>query len=416
MSKWRVIILAILLAAVAGAYLELRKRGEVRLAEQWYLGFLVANAREKLETELPNVSPNVVLVKFDEKDRDEYGGWPPVTLDWLMVMKRLAAFSPEVVAVVEPLNWEGAAGEFVRQLRESMLPFPSVVLGFGVSAEGREMSETAKAFTTEGLPEVRGAIVSAQAAQVNGVTIVPDRVLRTGMHTGFSSVEGLPQSEYRELLVAAYGEKLVPSFAAQVVTLFRRAPFATMRLIFGAGAHLSLADEYVVPLTPRGELHVGSKPEVPVVDALDLLLPDLGDEASKELAQVLGKGKVVILSTNADAAMKQVRAVATGLGYPALKRSPAYVEWGMALVAALWCLLHLIRKGRFGGILLGVVAVALVTGVNIGIFQTQLMWWSPLLAFGMIAATAVFVFLSPYKERASEEDKEKDKGFDTTGA
>lgn len=408
MLKWRVIVLAILLALLAGAYVELQKRGEVRVAEQWFLGFLVANGREKLESGLPEVSEDVVLVKFDEKDREEFGGWPPVTLDWLMVMKRLEAFSPEVVGVVEPLKWEGAAaGEFVRPLREAMLPFPSVVMGFELLAEEGEMGEEAKVFIEEGMPVVRGAKVAAQVVVAAGVGRVPDRALRLGIQHGFSSFLGWEQVEGRELLVAGMGEWLVPSFAAQVVTLYRRAPFATMRWSFGAGAHLSLADEYVVPLTPRGELRVGSKLVVPVVDALDLLLPDLGDDGSKELARVMGEGKVVILAMDEVSGMKQARVVATGLGLPELQRAERNVEWALAVLAALWCLYRLVWKGRFGVLLHVVLLIALGVGLSIGLFQTQLWWCSPLLAFAMLVLTAIFVFLFPYREKLAKEDGNK---------
>lgn len=389
-------VLTLLFGAALGAYGEMDRRGWVREAEQWFLGFLVANGRQAMEQNLPEVSEDVVLVKFDEKDREELGAWPPAALDWLMVMKRLVAYDPEVVVVVQPLRWEGAAAEFVKPLRESLLPFPSVVMGFDLAAGEGEMSPEAKEFLEKELPTLLGGEVGGSAVRFTRVMEVPDRSLRMAVQTGFTSIDGVVEKPGRMLFVAGDGERLVPSLAAQAVTLFRRAPYSTMRMSFGAGARLSLADEFVVPLMPGGELVLGESPSVPVVDGLELMLPDLGDEVAERIAKVMGEGKAVVLSLDEKVGMLQARAVARGLAMPMLNRLDRWVDGALAALAAVLCYVGMLGRGRFGALIFGLVVLVAGTGLSLGFFQMQLVWWSPVLAFGLVAVSVLFCFVWPH--------------------
>lgn len=403
MLKWRIIIFTLLLGAAVGGCFEMERRGLVRVAEQWFLGFLVANGREAMEQNLPEVSKDVVLVKFDEKEREELGGWPPTALDWLMVMKRLTAYSPEVVVVVQPLRWEGAAAEFVKPLREALLPFPAVVMGFGLAAGEGEVSPEGKEFQEKEMPTLLGGEVGGSAMRFSRVTALPDRSLRMAVQAGFTSIEGLAEKPGRMLFLAGDGERLVPSLAAQAVTLFRRAPYSAMQMSFGAGARLTLADEFVVPLTPAGELLLGESPSVPVLEGLELMLPDLGDEVAGQIAQVMGKGKAVVLSLDEREGMQQARAMAKGLAMPMLTRLDRWVDWALAALGVVLCYGGMLRRGRFGALAFGLMLLAIGTGLSLGFFQMRLTWWSPVIAFGLIGVSMLFCFLWP-QPQAEEGD------------
>ncbi|HRK16169.1 MAG TPA: hypothetical protein PK490_17930, partial [Prosthecobacter sp.] len=129
MTALRLIILLLCLGG-GGWHLEReRQAGRLRQVDEWFLDFLTANARERLETPDPAAAPEVALVTLRERDRAEYAAWPPPPLDWRTILQGLAPFEPDVLVVAAPLNWGQPAPDFLPALAEALLAFPSVVLG-----------------------------------------------------------------------------------------------------------------------------------------------------------------------------------------------------------------------------------------------------------------------------------------------
>lgn len=392
--KLRASILTVLLAATLGWFAFEQKRGRTHEPEQWFLDFLVANARETFSKSVPEESPDVVLVEFRETDKAEFSAWPPAPLDFIMVLKRLAEHEPAVVSIVEPLRWERADTEFVTQLRNALVPFPSVVLGFELAAEGAGMTEEQGDFSENEMPVLPSAEGDSRGIpSFVRIGMVPDWSLRIASQSGFSTLTGLKLPANVMPFVAHDGRRHVPSLAAQSVTLFRRVPYAEQRLRFGTGARLSLGDEFILPLNADGTFPLRDKPRVPAVNALDLMTPDLGDDAAKAVQTMLGKGKVVVMSAGGTGG-PHARAIAGALAMPKVARIPAAMAWVFAGSMCLLCLWQL-RHGRVKAVLSGVGFAIGGLVVCLLVFQSSLMWWSPLAAMLCVAVSTAFCFVWP---------------------
>jgi len=398
--KVRLAVLILLLGGTLTWFQIEKGKGKFRIAEQTYVDVLVANTRDTLVKSMPAQSPEVVLVEFREEDKAEFAAWPPAPLDYIMVLKRLAAHKPELVGIAEPLRWDDPNTQFIGELRQAMLPFPSFVLGFDlVLAEGT-MSDDATAFVAQEMPVLAGSDGDMTKAPVyTRVTRLPDKALRIAAQTGFLTLEGdAAASENSVLFAATNGEKLVPSFAAQVVGLFKRAPYASQRLRFGTGARLSLGDEHVIPLTGRGTMEIEDHPAVARVNALDLMTPEIDDETGREARSVLGTGKVILLSlssaSGATQGVQQAQAIAQALAMPSLRRADSSVDWLAAAGAALLAIWQLGRR-RFGALMFGFAVFVGGMAASLLVFQSSLLWWSPLPALAVQVTSTLFCFLWP---------------------
>jgi hypothetical protein len=136
----RLFILSVCLGAT-GWYLEQEQRAaRFQRVDDFFLDFLVANARDRLTQ--PDASPEnpVVLVSLRAEQKAEYAAWPVPPLDWQTILKGLQPFEPSVVVIPEPLFWGNPAPEFVPAVSEALLPFSSVVLG--IEAQGSHGPQT----------------------------------------------------------------------------------------------------------------------------------------------------------------------------------------------------------------------------------------------------------------------------------
>lgn len=389
--KARAITLFVLLAAALTAFNFAEQRGRLQEAKEWFLDFLVANARDKIEVQATADAKDVVLVQFDEKDRDEYSAWPPAPLDYIIALKRLYAHEPEVLAIVDPLRWDNADAQFVTQLRQSMIPFTSVVLGFDVSAEGTGMSVENGDFASNEMPALKCRDDESKYMLIfNRVTAVPDKGLRIAVQSGFSYLNhpGMAGQSNKVPFVAFDGRHLVPSLPAQAVTLFRHVPYAAQRIAFGAGARLSLDDEHMVPLDATGSLLINDKLEVPTVNALALMSPDLGDASSNLTRNTLGRKKIVVISMS-DRGLTQARAIAQALAAPSLQRKPVAWDW-LATAAAVLIAFWQLRYHRFGAVAIGLLFALASLIVSLLVFQSSLAWWSPIASMIVICTSTLF--------------------------
>lgn len=392
----RASLLAILLAAALAWTAAEQQRGRLQVVEQQFLDFLVANGRESFTEATPEESSDVVLVDFQEKDKAEYSAWPPAPLDYLMVLKRLVEHEPKVVVVTDPLRWDQAQTEFITQLRTALVPFPTVVMGFHLASEGTGMSEEQTKFAAEEMPVLPGAEGPQQSVpRFSRVAGLSDWALRIVSQAGFSSLGGGRSSTSSIPFVASDGTRLVPSLAAQVVTLFHQMPYAEQRLRFGTGAHLSLGDRFVIPLEGDGTFVLLERPQVPSVNALELMTPDLGDDTSKAVQTMLGKGKVVVLGNGPESVL-HARAIASALAMPHITRGSAGAIWAFAGAACLFGFWQL-RFRRMKALLTGAAALMAGFMICLLVFQSALVWWPPFMALVAVAVSTVFCFIWPAK-------------------
>lgn len=403
--KARAITLLVLLAGALSVFNFAEHHGRLQEIKEWYLDFLVANARDKIEVRATADAQDVVLVQFDEKDRAEYSAWPPAPLDYIIALKRLYAHEPEVLAIADPLRWDQADSQFVTQLRQAMIPFTSVVLGFDISAEGTGMSVENGDFASNEMPALKCRDDGSKYMLIfNRVTNVPDKGLRIAVQSGFSHLHhpGLANNANQIPFVAFDGRHLVPSLAAQSVTLFRHVPYAAQRIAFGAGARLSLGDEHIVPLDATGSLLINDKLQIPTVNALALMSPDLGDADSNLTRNTLGKKKIIVLSIS-DRGLTQARAIAQALAAPTLQRKPVSWDW---LAAALACLIGFwqLQQRRLGAVAIGLLFALTSLITSLLVFQSSLIWWSPIASMIVTSTCTLFCLVWSKKDAAGTQD------------
>lgn len=391
------------IAAITGSLAWLYLGGgkaQLSTVDPWFLDFLVANARNAIEKSAPKVSPDVVLVQFGEKDKDEYGSWPPAPLDYIMVLKRISPHEPEVVAFTESLRWSTETPEFLHPLRQALVGMPSTVFGFEVTSEetpeGASLPEAAE-FMAKEMPSLSAAENSIEKMpSFRTVTNLPAKTLRVVGQMGISGLASAQGETDAIPMLAREGSKIVPSVVAQAVTLYRRAPFSAMRLRLGPGARLNLGDRFVIPLDATAAVRLPPQITVPTVNALDLLTPELGVPSEEVTRESLGKNKVVVISHSSDG-LTEAKAIAAALASPEFRQAPLPWEWiigGITVILASWQLF----RGRLGVLLAGFGLLILGIVTSLLTFQTSLQWCSPLPILAVVAASTLVCFLWPYRQ------------------
>lgn len=389
--KPRPAMLAVVLTASVGLALHEQRGPRWNAAEGWYLDFLVANARGRLEKELRAPADSVVFIAFNEKDKAEFSAWPPAPIDYIMALKKLKVHEPDTIAFSDVLKWDAPDVQFVDELQQLLVGFNQVALA---------CSATAGAATGPGLAGDDTRIPSFTHVEGDGSTapqlgrvMFPDARLSTQMQLGFvaSRDAGAPP-----LLVARADARLVPSLAAQAIALQSHAPYASQRLRFGAGAGLDLDRERFIPLTRDGTVRPALKTGVTRVNALDLLTPDLGDATSRTLSETLGKGKLIILGISPSPGEAHADVAAWALALPRLNRAPDSVCWMATLVAAALAVWQL-RFGRWGAAIFGMLAATLLLGAALVVFESSFTWAPPLLPGIALLAGTVFCVVWPRK-------------------
>ncbi len=396
-------ILSILLAGAA--FFTLREKDGHRWAqgENLFLDFLIANTRDAFERTKIDPSPEVVVIEFNEKDKAEFSAWPPAPLDYIILLKRIAEHKPDVVVMGDVLKWDQPDVPFLGELQERFRQFPLVALAFGATINGA--TESPPVSENEDLPAFKFVQGDASSAKKLGSFIMPDRQLRTQMELGFVIPYRGESEEHPLLLVARAGDRLVPSLDAQMIALKEHTPYAEQRLRFGIGAGLHLGGRRFIPLSNDGSVKARLKSDPLHINAIDLLTPDLGDDAGRALAKKLGKHKLIFLGARAEGAETPARVAAWALALPTLHRAPEWMEWLGAAVALLLAFVQL-RFHRIGALAFSAGVLALGLAAAIVSFQSTLTWCAPHLALSFTLAGAVFCFLWPRPRRVSVDANE----------
>lgn len=363
-------------------------------AEGWFLDFLVANVRDRFEKENLTPAEDVVFIEFNEKDKAEFSAWPPAPIDYIMALKKLRSHDPDVVAFSDVLKWEKRDVQFVDELQQTLVGFTQVALTFAASTGA--IAESGLVSEDKEVPSIANVDGDDSAAPRLSRLRFPEARLSTAMQLGFVATDVDKPSEAPPLLVARADSKLVPSLAAQMIALHSHAPYVSQRLRFGLGAGLYLGGERFIPLAQNGMAHPGLKGDMTRVSALELLTPELGDAASKALAEKLGMNRLLILGTSPSPGETHARLAAWALALPKLNLAPESVPWLAGLIAALLAGWQL-RFGRWGALVFGMCALAVYLGSAITVFQSTLTWWPPLLPCGMLAAGTAFCVIWPRK-------------------
>lgn len=395
---FRAIVLLALLAGIGWRLDREQREGRFQQADDLFLDFLVANARERFSLDPSKLSDDVVLVRMREEEQAEFGAWPPPPIDWQMVLKGLRAFEPRVVVVATPLTWGEPAPEFVTQLGESLLPLTSA-LAVEVKVKSDSKAEPGAASQLKdklpAIPRVSGEIGSVPS--ITSVVAMPDEAVRRQMELGIIAEPVLRNKAAAMPFVASAGESMVPSLLQQALTLSSRTPYARQRMIVGPGAGAYLGDGLFVPLANDARLEVPAAAKIPEVNALNFMTGSLADSLTAEDKSKLGRNKIIVIGIDRDggeatAARLHAAALAQVLALPRIRAIGEVVRWIICGVAALLgCFLLRYRGGK--AFRSGLLLIFLAMVASYLTFQSQLTWFAPTVPAALLAASTLFAMV-----------------------
>lgn len=383
------LVLCLLCLAAGGVRLEQERRaGRLQQVDEAFLDLLTANTRDRLTQVDPQAPDQVVLVTLREADRKEFAAWPPPPLDWQTLLKALAAYTPEVVILTEPLQWGEPKPDFVPAVAEALLAFPSVVLGLPTREAGSK--ENADALDLPAYGRVRGDPPEVAAAGTPRLLPVPEvrGLAELGLLT--TGGEGLPY-------VLRQGDALVPGLLAQALARRTRTPFTSQSLRLGPGAGAHLNQGVHVPLTPDGRFLPESDRPVPTVNALQLMTGALADTLSDSEREALGSGRIAVIGIEAadgsSTARRYAQALQQILSLPRLRQLTQMEEWAVAGLAGLIALWTAARTRRHRALLAGLGWMFAALVACFLAFQTALVWCPPTLPVFALACGSLIARL-----------------------
>ncbi len=409
----RTVILLVILGAL-GFQLDREQRdGRFQQADDLFLDFLLANARDRFVVDPAQHTDQVVLVRMREEDKAEYGAWPPPPIDWQMILKGLVPFEPAVIVIATPLTWGQPPPDFVADVGGALLPFTSVVLG----VEARvEMGATRMASAVE--PDaiaLDGAFPNitriegdpALLPRISRITAQPDEIIRRQMELGFTTPPTTSANEpFAMPLAFRHGGIIAPSLMLQALSHYVRAPYSAQRLRIGPGAGAHLGRGIYLPLSDSGQLVFKAQPDLKAVNALNFMTGDLADGLSAADKENLGRDKIIVVGIDHDTAQPtsarvHAAALAHALSLPrvhAIGLVPRWLICGIAAVGGCLLLRHRGGKAMRAGLIL--IFAALV--ISYLTFQSQLVWFPPTVPAAILAASTLFAMVFGVKRAAGD--------------
>ena len=392
----RALILVILLASLGWWLDREHHAGRFQRVDELFLDFLVANARDRFvaSDDQAVASAPVVLVKMRVADKAEYAGWPPRPLDWQMILQGLQSYHPTVVIIPETLFWGRPSPEFVNEAAQSLVPFPSTVIGVEAQLASSPGAPAFMGGLEDSLPQfqkVQGDIESVPA--LGALISAPDDLIRRQAELGIAIPLAANDATSLPYAVQESG-RILPTVLAQALSRITQTPYATQRLLLGPGAGAYLSKGAFVPLSASGELTVNTKQPVPEVDALGLMTSELAEALSPQDKAHLSGDKVIVIGTDdssqAGLARLHAQALAQVLAMPRLRLLPGWAQWivwGAAGLAGAWLVFFVPRsKSLLRGMLC--IFAALVTCFLA--FQSSLIWCPPTIPAALLAVSTLF--------------------------
>lgn len=379
-------------------------QGEVEKVNHAYFSTLVSSGREELLQLQNSVSDEVVFLEFSETEKEDFSHWPPAPLDYLTVLSALKPAQPSMLIFPDTLAWpDQKPVPYLQEFKAALLPFPQVLLGFTLSKNAEPLHEEGLVFAFTDLPKLQGEnFASNHLPKTVQVVGVPNPEFRSAITLGFNAIEG--EAAHPWVLAAFKDDRLVPSLMHQAITLHHRVPHRAQALTSGNQAAWTLRDAYYWPLEADAKLKFPQWVEVPKLNALDLLTPDLGRKSSEEIQQLLGSGKIVVLGqSQADGrsmAYEQASWIATLLAAPKLHALPNWSQWlliVLALAISVWQATKSFGKAFHFGVL---HMLLWITGALLA-FKTAQIWWSPV-PLMVAASSQILCILWPKRSKGAE--------------
>lgn len=384
----RAILLLSVLSGLAWWLHGEQERGRFRRLDEGFLDFLLANARQEMKPDSAKLN-DVVLVQLREDDKGEYAAWPPLPIDYQMIVKNLATYEPSVLVIADPLLWPEPKPEFIDSLAQALLPIPRIILAASVSSDGTADEGSIKVLR-ERIPVItRSDNQGNPLPEVKRVDAMPEPALAR------QSDIGVVMQGSAHVAVRAR-EGLMPSLELQALANAGQVPFERIRITTGPGAGVHFSDAWFVPTPPNGTWGT-TNVAITNVNALDLMVPEVTG-TDTDLAKALGKGKTIILGMARDAggatskASQCAATVASALALPrvnVLSPTGQFIAWGIA--GSLGLLLLLWPKHK--AITRALLFLFLALTASYLAFQALQVWCPPAIPSALIAASGLLVRL-----------------------
>jgi hypothetical protein len=359
-------------------------RGRFQKMDRGFLELMLANARDRFIPQ-PGFENPVLFLPLKEAEKNEYAAWPPLPVDYQMILKGALQKHTEVVVITDALRWPAPKPPMIQELADLLLPLTAVVVTSSTLAEADVVAES--------LFKDRLGTVS-----VTGSPDTLPQALRAGVpESSFirqSEVAIAPENRSPALLANDQGQaRATPALMALLRAV--KVPLSEVRATIGGGSALYLGDEHFLPLQDDGTLSGAADFPLLEHNALEVMTAGMLEDQSGDLGSKLATAKHLVLGIDSESetlARGQARALAYALALPKvtmLSRSGQWITW--ALAALLGLSLLTLEKSRALNRALLYLLLALVGSFLT--FQMQLVWFPPAVPAALVLAAGVFIRL-----------------------
>lgn len=387
---------------------------------QRYLDQLVS-----LRTAAPK-DPGVTYLRVRPADFEK-GDLAP-RLDWAILMNSLLNFSPQAAGIVPPLRWDDTDVLTEGALAKQIKRMPAMALGAILSPSSPDSAQEKQAASFLSLERVTGD--RSQLLAARQVSAMPDDELLINGKPGFTRIElqkdlGSGPNGLRMPLVCRLGDRVVPSFALQLVMLRQGLlPGDVAIHLDGSPPSIQLGDRQTIPIDSSGclEVHHSLARAFPQIDFASLALAvspfqEVAQElrkATQEELESLRKNAVVIgfddsslqefpLPSSEKISLAQLLTMAVASiqsGYH-LTNWETPLHYGSLGAVALLGLL-LLALPRWGSAFAGLALAALYLAASWYLFQQSLSWTPPWAALMLCLLSTLIGAAFPRKPRRKQ--------------
>lgn len=385
----RATVLLALLGSLAWWLHGEQSRGRFQAVDEGFLELLLANTRDRFVPDLSKTD-QVVFLPLREADKTEYAAWPPLPVDYQMILKGALHYKPSVIVLVDALRWPEPKPGLIQELAESLLPVPVVVV---TASEGPPDAdpETA-ALLKQRLASLRLSRGEPRSLpSVAGPLNAPELPL---LRLGDPAI--LVRSEdggARMLSVQGEGVRAGPALLGTLRAI--QAPLSSVRVALGGGAGVLAGPAFYLPLLEDGSLRIAPDLHLNEQNALDLMTDMMLDEPSGELPKKMGSGRVLVIGVDSEgnhAAREQAQALAHALALPRIQvLGPAgqHASWGVAGLLGL----SLLKVRKSAALKRALVFLLFAAVACYLAFQLHTIWFPPAVPACLLLAAGLFVRL-----------------------
>lgn len=303
-----------------------------------------------------------------------------------------------MVIFPDTLHWDDQV-EFLEAFKEGLLPFSRALLGFSLEEKGESLSEEGLIFALSDIPKTLGLFRdTTYLPKVKQVKEAPQTRLRSTLDLGFSEIVDSSGGDGPWIAANFKDEFVVPSLVHQAVTLYRRVPYVQQGINLGRNATWNLNHTYLLPLSPEGEILLSGLVQVPKLSALEMMIPDLGDDDAQVQNQSIGKNKIIVLGQSSlkeengsGLAYDHARWIASALSIAPIQSAPFFLSFIVGLVSFILALRQ-VKLRRVGALFYGALLLGLWYAIAVMVFQTSQFWWSPM-GWILLAASTIYCVL-----------------------